>query len=154
MKMMKEPITFSRDGKRIVDFDKRFLKKNPQYGYHIIHKGLIHYFDKNKRYERSKIYVANPRDQAVKMLNDPRVSFDAFYNFLRDKDLGFWDGVNSREIIEQYLAEMIPKGIHVSHIVRALETSSADLFKIWLGNSMETPQPIRTKKDLFEALEL
>lgn len=158
------PVKFSADGKKIVSFDKRFLEKNPNYGYHIVYNGLIHYFDRNKKYERTKIYVGDskvraapvvsPRAMALKMLNDPRVSFDTFYSFLRDKDLGYWDGVNSREIIEQYLGEMIPKGIHVSHIVKALETSSADLFKIWLGNSMETPQPIRTKKELFEALEL
>lgn len=32
------------------------------------------------------------------------------------------------------------------------EHDDVDLFSIWLGNSMETPEPIRTKEDLKEAL--
>ncbi len=48
------------------------------------------------------------------------------------------------------------KGIHVSHILEAMEENSSneELYCIWLGNSMETPTPINNKKDLFEALEL
>lgn len=88
------------------------------------------------------------------MLKDDNVSFDQFYDVLRDVDKGFWDGVNDTEIIKQYLSEMINKGIHVSHIVEALETnpSEHDLYQIWLGNSMETPSPINNKNDLYNAL--
>jgi hypothetical protein len=92
--------------------------------------------------------------QVKKMLNDKNVSFDKFYDFLRDKDWGNWDNVNSEEIIRQYVAEMMSQGIHVSHIIRAIENnrSEEELYEIWLGNSMETPKPIRTKKDLYNAL--
>lgn len=93
--------------------------------------------------------------QIKKMLEDD-TSFQDFYDYLQDKDIGDWDSINSEDIIKQYLTEMIGKGIHVSHIVKALEetTSSEDLYCIWLGNSMETPTPINNKKDLVEALEI
>lgn len=89
-----------------------------------------------------------------RMLDDERVSFDKFYEFLRDKEWGDWDSVNSEDIIRQYVEEMMGKRVHVSHIVAALESnpSENELYHIWLGNSMETPEPINTKKDLYEAL--
>lgn len=87
-------------------------------------------------------------------LNDPRIRFDEFYNFLQEKDIGNWDDVNSEEIIQQYIAEKTREGIHVSHILKAIEKnpSTQELYAIWLGNSMETPTPINNKKDLVEAL--
>lgn len=54
--MKKIPIKFDDKGK-FVSVDKRFLKKHVDYGYYLIFNGLIHFFDRNKRYERSKIYV-------------------------------------------------------------------------------------------------
>lgn len=88
------------------------------------------------------------------MLKDDTVSFSQFYNHLRDEDLGNWDSVNSEDIIKQYVNEMSLKGIHVSHILEAIEENSSneELYYIWLGNSMETPTPINNKNDLFEAL--
>lgn len=41
-------------------------------------------------------------------------------------------------------------------MLKALETEycESEQWKIWLGNSMETPSPINTKEDLVEALGL
>ena len=90
------------------------------------------------------------------MVKDPNVSFDKLYTYLRDNEIGNWDDVNSEEIIKQYCTEMMNKGIHISHIVAALEKhpSEHDLYSIWLGNSMNTPTPINNKKDLVRELEL
>jgi hypothetical protein len=52
---MKKPIIFDQQS-RIIHLDKRYLKKHGDYGYYMIIAGLIHYFDKNKKYETSKIY--------------------------------------------------------------------------------------------------
>ncbi len=95
-------------------------------------------------------------NKAKEMLKDETISFNQFYSYLQDKDLGDWDPVNSEEILKQYVSEMSLKGIHVSHILEAMEENSSneELYCIWLGNSMETPTPINNKKDLFEALEL
>lgn len=88
------------------------------------------------------------------MLEDESVSFDDFYTFLRDKEEGDWDNVNSEEIIRQYITEKSNEGVHVSHMLEALENnpSDKDLYSIWLGNSMQTPEPINTKQELVEAL--
>jgi hypothetical protein len=96
------------------------------------------------------------RMKIKEMLEDENVDFDEFYNYLQEKDLGDWDKVNHEEIITQYIIEMVAKGIHVSHIIKAIEDnkSEQDLYHIWLGNSMETPTPINNKKDLIEALGL
>ena len=90
------------------------------------------------------------------MLDNNEVDFNEFYSFLRDKDIGNWDGINEEEIIYQYINEKMKEGIHVSHILKAIEShpSESELYSIWLGNSMETPTPINTKKDLIEALEI
>lgn len=52
---MAKKITFYDTGK-LKSVDKRYLKKDEQ-GYFIKDNSLIHYFDKNKNYENSKIYV-------------------------------------------------------------------------------------------------
>lgn len=90
------------------------------------------------------------------MLKDNSVSFEDFYNHLRDLENGDWDSINSEEIIKQYVYEKSMEGVSVSHILEALENNSSnnELYRIWLGNSMETPEPINTKQDLFEALGL
>jgi len=90
------------------------------------------------------------------MLEDDDVSFDEFREYLQENDIGYWDGVNDKEIILQYVNEMMNKGIIVSHILKALEDNPSDeeLYEIWLGNSMETPTPINNKKELFDALQL
>ena len=65
-----------------------------------------------------------------------------------------WDDVNSEDILLQYIGEMAKKGIIVSHILKAIEDnpSQEEIYNIWLGNSMNTPIPINTKKDLIELL--
>ena len=75
---------------------------------------------------------------------------------LRERLVNAKDGVNSEETIKQYCKEKIDEGIHVSHIIEALENnpSEEELYKIWLGNSMNTPEPIKTKKQLLEALNI
>ena len=95
-------------------------------------------------------------EKYASMINDNTISFDDFYTHLRDLEEGDWDSINNEDIIKQYVYEMSLKGISVSHILEALETneSSQDLYRIWLGNSMETPEPINNKLDLFEALGL
>ena len=90
------------------------------------------------------------------MLKDDSISFDDFYNHLKNCDEGFWDNVNSEDIIKQYISEKSQQGIRVSHILEAIEDnpSNNELYEIWLGNSMETPYPINTKSDLLEALQI
>jgi len=90
------------------------------------------------------------------MIKDSSITFNYFYDLLSEKELGDWDNINSEDTIKQYCSEMIDKGIHVSHIVEAIETSPSqkELYCIWLGNSMETPTPINTKEDLYLALGL
>lgn len=82
------------------------------------------------------------------------VSFDDFYNGIENTELGYWDNINSTDIIYDYINEKMREGIIVSHILNALENDSSehDLWDIWLGNSMETPKPINDKEDLVDAL--
>ena len=89
-------------------------------------------------------------------MNDEFVCFDDFYHYLQDKDEGNWDRVNSEEIIKQYCSEKMSEGIHISHIIKALEEHPSEhaLYGIWLGNSMETPTPINNKDELVIALDL
>ncbi len=91
-----------------------------------------------------------------KMIKDDEISFMEFYNYLQDKEIGNFDGINSEDVIKQYCSEMMIKGIHISHIIKAIEDnpSTEELYCIWLGNSMETPTPINNKQDLYEALEI
>ena len=88
-----------------------------------------------------------------KILKDD-ISFDDFYDILHEKEVGNWDNVNNEETIKTYIKDMMDKGIHVSHILEALETnpSNHELYEIWLGNSMLTPKPINSKKHLLKAL--
>lgn len=84
------------------------------------------------------------------------VSYYDFYNFLMENDLGFWDEVNSTEIIHDYINQMMRDEISVSHILAAMEQEGYESseWKMWLGNSMTTPKPIRSKEDLVDALSL
>ena len=95
-------------------------------------------------------------EEIKRMLEDDETSFVDFYYFLRDKDIGEWDKVNSEDIIKEYISEMMRQGIRVSHILEALENhpSEEELYQIWLGNSMVTPTPINTKQQLIEALDI
>lgn len=86
------------------------------------------------------------------LINDSSVDLDQMYQIALDEDLGFLDGINDREIIEMYIAEKMQEGIIVSHMLKALEDSDERLFEVWLGNSMETPEPITSKERLREAL--
>ena len=94
------------------------------------------------------------RTTIKKALRDDNVSYREFYSALQDTGLGFWDNVNGTDNIKDYIIEMIGEDITVSHILAALESeeSNTDDWKIWLGNSMETPEPINSKEDLIEAL--
>jgi hypothetical protein len=85
-----------------------------------------------------------------------KMKFQEAYDYLEEKDMGDWDNINSEEIIKQYCKEMIDAGVHISHILDAIEQnqSSEELYYIWLGNSMETPTPINNVSDLLEALGL
>jgi len=98
----------------------------------------------------------NKMKEIKRMLEDDETSFKEFYDFLRDKDIGEWDEVNSEEIIKEYISEMMRQGIRVSHILEVLENhpSEEELYQIWLGNSMVTPTPINTKQQLIEALDI
>ena len=98
----------------------------------------------------------NKMKEIKRMLEDDETSFKEFYDFLRDKDIGEWDEVNSEEIIKEYTSEMMRQGIRVSHILEVLENhpSEEELYQIWLGNSMVTPTPINTKQQLIEALDI
>ena len=89
-------------------------------------------------------------------MEDNNIDFDKFYDTLSYNEIGYWDEVNDTEIIKDYIIDMIRDDIVVSHILTAIENeySEHDLWKIWLGNSMETPEPINTKEDLVEALNL
>ena len=69
--------------------------------------------------------------------------------------MGDWENINDRETIIGYVKEKIEEDVCVAHILEAVESNPHDkLFHIWLGNSMETPSPIKTKEDLVEALGL
>ena len=83
-----------------------------------------------------------------------KMPFNKAYDYLRDNDIGDWNNVNDEYIIKQYCNEMSLKGIHISHILKAIEDnpSSEELYCIWLGNSMETPTPINNIEDLLDAL--
>ena len=88
-------------------------------------------------------------------LIDEDIDYREFKSMLQDAGIGDWDSINSTEVIEAYIAEMMPQGIHVSHMLKALETADQagnDDWHVWLGNSMETPTPINSKQDLLTAL--
>lgn len=88
-------------------------------------------------------------------IDEKRISFKEFYQVLLDIGLAEVDDINDTEIIKQYLSEKEDEGIEVTHIKEALEEGSAtDLWRIWLGNSMETPYPIESKEDLADILYL
>ena len=111
-------------------------------------------------------YVDNPLESKSSYINKQKsfakggsikdMSFGEFYDYLNQNDLGYWDNVNSEEIVRMYIDDMNNKGVNVSHIEEVLENnpSRQELYEIWLGNSMETPTPINTKEDLLEALDL
>lgn len=87
------------------------------------------------------------------LVKDCSIDLEKMYSIALEEDLGFLDGINDREVIEMYITEKMKEGIIVGHILEAIEENpSVELFSIWLGNSMETPSPIRTKEELKEAL--
>lgn len=89
-------------------------------------------------------------------LKNESISYRDFYSALQNKSIGNWDDINSTDIIQEYVFDMMKQGVHVGHIVTALEEnySKHDDWCIWLGNSMETPTPINSKQDLVDALQL
>ena len=96
-------------------------------------------------------------DKEIKeKLENENISFDEFYNFLHEKDVGYWDNVNSKEIIQKYCYEKMKEGIHIGHILTEMEVnqSKTEVYCMWLGNSMRKPEPINTKKELVIALGL
>lgn len=87
--------------------------------------------------------------QAMETMN-----FDDFYNAVLELN-GNWDEVNSTDTIKMYINDMMSQGINVSHILEAIEEyNPTEMWRIWLGNSMETPEPITTNQELVDALEL
>ena len=110
-------------------------------------------FDNKSEYEWDED-IEDIELNKIKELMKDTSSFDDLYSELQNNDIGDWDQVNSEDVIKQYITEMMKKDIHVSHIVEAMEKnpSSHEVYNIWLGNSMETPTPINSKKDLLEAL--
>lgn len=91
-----------------------------------------------------------------KLLKDKQISFSEFFNSLADAAIGDWDSINPEEIIKEFVAEKMKEDIYVSHILSAVEDnpSMTGYYKIWLGNSAETPEPIDSKQDLADALGL
>lgn len=89
-------------------------------------------------------------------LENDSIEFGKLYDSLYDKGMGNWDNINSTDTIHDYINEMMRQGISVSHILTALEVEICETgyWEIWLGNSMETPSPINTKKELTDALGL
>lgn len=79
--------------------------------------------------------------------------FDA-YQLILELNIGNHDFVNTRESIEDYCCEMIKRGVHVSHILAVLESESADLFEVWLGDSIGSPKPIYNVTQLLSALNI
>lgn len=96
--------------------------------------------------------MANEKNRLNELVKDASIDLEEMYSIVIDEDIGFLDGINNREIIEMYIDEKMQEGIRVSHMLQILESSNADLFEVWLGNSMETPEPIETKERLKEAL--
>ena len=93
---------------------------------------------------------------AKEMLNDEDVDFDEFYNFVSYHELGWGDGVNSDEIIREYVTRGMQDRTSVSHILKAIEEypSERELYEMDLENSTNTPKAIRNKQDLYDALEI
>ena len=84
------------------------------------------------------------------------IEFYSLYEALINQDFGNFDNVNRTEIIQEYIKDMISKGVSVFHMLKAIEDniSKYDLWEVWLGNSMETPTPINSKEELVDALGL
>lgn len=84
------------------------------------------------------------------------VEYRDLYEYLQEKCYGDWDSINSTDSIVEYCRDMMKQGVAVSHIVTALEQNEheTDDWKIWLGNSMETPEAIYDKVELVESLSL
>lgn len=91
-------------------------------------------------------------------LADEGISYRQFFSVLADHDeIGCWQDINSTDAIQDYIKDMMSQGIHVSHILRALEQYDyveTEDWKMDLGYSLNTPVPIQNKEDLVEALGL
>ena len=46
-----------------------------------------------------------------KAISDERVSYIEFSNALENANIGFWDSVNSTEIIKEYIIEKIKRDV-------------------------------------------
>ncbi len=80
--------------------------------------------------------------------------FEDAYEYCIDQTNLNWDNVNTLETLNEYIKEKADEGIKVSHILRAVEEnrSEYEIYDIWLGDSMNTPAPIDSVKDLLDAL--
>lgn len=112
------------------------------------------YVSKKNSKVPSKEVKLSPKEKAREMVEDPNVTFDELYTFMNSKEIGFWDGINSEDVIKQYVNKMQMEGVRVSHILEAIENNPSihELYEIWLGDSMETPKPINNKRQLYNAL--
>lgn len=59
-------------------------------------------------------------------MNNENVEYRQFYNSLQDKEIGYWDGINSTDTIQSYITDMMKDGVRVSHILEALETNECE----------------------------
>lgn len=89
-------------------------------------------------------------------LSDDGVGYYELYDYLLENDIGYWNDVNSTEILYDYINDMMREGYRVSHILAAMENEVCETedWHIALDNSMNTPTPIKTKEDLTDALYL
>ena len=65
-----------------------------------------------------------------------------------------WDSVNNEDAIYDYINSKMRESVVVAHILHAMQTrrSSRALYKMNLGSSMNTPEPIDANADLLDAL--
>lgn len=92
----------------------------------------------------------------IDALNNENISFNKFYYGLLNSDIGCWDQVNSTDNIVEYIIEQIREGVPIAHMLSVIEKrySEYGIWNIWLGDSGEEPEPINSKKELLDALEL
>ncbi|PWM29339.1 MAG: hypothetical protein DBX40_00290 [Clostridiales bacterium] len=89
-------------------------------------------------------------------INDEAVSYYELYDYLLEHDIGYWNDVNSSEILYDYINDMMRQGYRVSHMLKAMERQFCETqdWHIALDNSANTPKAIKSKEDLAEALYL
>jgi len=70
-------------------------------------------------------------------------------------EIGDWQGVNSEEVIIDYVKHMIDEFVPVSHILKAIESNTSTYnayYKMDLGYSLNVPELITDKEELAHAV--